>query len=417
MTRISVIVAVAGPRESGIVEACTARRDLEVVRRCADLVEAVAAARAGVGAVMLVSDHARLTREVIADVRAQGVAVVAWPRTRETGEQLARLGIAAVLAPHATDEAIAQAVADAVGGDSAGSRGPVPTATEHDAVGHRGMVVAVWGPTGAPGRTTVALNLAAEAAHAGREALLIDADTYGGAVAQACGLLDEAPGLAGLARIAQRGTVRGADVDAAAIRVSERWRVITGISRPHRWLEVPGVALDEVWQGAREAAEFVVIDAGFGLERDEELTYDTRAPQRHGATLSALNAADAVVAVGTAEPLGIQRLIHGLADLADVGVREPVVVVNRVRADVAGSRPEEAVADALVRYAGIESVWTLPWDPRAADAATLAGRALAERAPRSALRRSIAALAAALTPATLVEAARPSTLDRHALSH
>ena len=46
-------------------------------------------------------------------------------------------------------------------------------------------LLAVWGPKGAPGRTTVAVNLAFEAAPLVGEVLLVDADTYGGAVAHA----------------------------------------------------------------------------------------------------------------------------------------------------------------------------------------------------------------------------------------
>ena len=412
MTRTAVILAVAGAREAGIVEACAASADLEVVRRCADLAEAVAAAQAGVGSVVLVSDHPRLTRDVVADLQSQAVTVVGLPGTREAGEQLARLGVGSVLSPSASDADVVQALVDAAGLPE------VSTPEVEPPVRRDGLVVAVWGPTGAPGRTTLAVNLAAEAAHAGHEALLIDADTYGGAVAQACGLLDESPGIAALARIAQHGSVRAADIDMYALPVAERWRVVTGLSRAHRWPEVPGVALEAIVAGAREAVDVVVIDAGFGLELDEELSYDTRAPQRHGATLAAVRAADAVVAVGTAEPLGIQRLIHGLADLTEIGVRDPVVAVNRVRADVAGSRPEEAVADALVRYAGIGEVWTLPWDPRAADAATLAGRSLAERTPRAPLRRAIARLAHALVQdANAPTAARAPEPRRSALSH
>ena len=49
----------------------------------------------------------------------------------------------------------------------------------------RRVLAAVWGPKGGPGRTTVAVNLAFEAAAAGGEVLLVDADTYGGAVAHA----------------------------------------------------------------------------------------------------------------------------------------------------------------------------------------------------------------------------------------
>ena len=49
----------------------------------------------------------------------------------------------------------------------------------------RRILATVWGPKGGPGRTTVAVNLAFEAAAIGGEVLLVDADTYGGAVAHA----------------------------------------------------------------------------------------------------------------------------------------------------------------------------------------------------------------------------------------
>jgi Mrp family chromosome partitioning ATPase len=61
---------------------------------------------------------------------------------------------------------------------------PSQVPTRPDAGGRR-ILAAVWGPKGAPGRTTVAVNLAFEAAAAGGEVLLVDADTYGGAVAHA----------------------------------------------------------------------------------------------------------------------------------------------------------------------------------------------------------------------------------------
>ena len=60
-------------------------------------------------------------------------------------------------------------------------------------------------PTGAPGRTTVAVGVATELAAAGTPTLLADADVYGGVVAQVLGFLDEAPGLAAAARLANNG--------------------------------------------------------------------------------------------------------------------------------------------------------------------------------------------------------------------
>ncbi len=232
----------------------------------------------------------------------------------------------------------------------------------------------------------------------------MDADTYGGAVAQALGLLDEAPGIAALARASLQGTLGEDTVRRHALEASPGLRVLSGITRPDRWPELSPAALEPVWELLRLTAAVTVVDCAFSLERDEELQYDTRAPQRNGATLSALAAADVVVAVGSAEPLGIQRLVHGLAELDQVAPAETtprVVVVNRVRASVAGDRPREAVADALRRYSGVEKTWTVGWDPRACDAATLAGQALGERAPRSAARKSIQAIASAALAAAV----------------
>ncbi len=222
--------------------------------------------------------------------------------------------------------------------------------------------------------------------------LLVDVDTYGGAVAQALGLQDEAPGIAALARASLHGTLDADTVRRHALQAAPGLRVLSGVTRADRWTELSASALEPVWELLRTQAAVTVVDCGFGLERDEELQYDTHAPQRNGATLSALAAADVVVAVGSAEPLGIQRLVHALPDLEAIVPTDTtprLVVVNRVRAAVAGQRPREAVADALRRYSAVENVWTVGWDPRACDASTLAGQALGERAPRSAARKAI----------------------------
>jgi len=179
------------------------------------------------------------------------------------------------------------------------------------------------------------------------------------------------------------------------------------MTRPDRWPELSPAALEPVWDLLRTHAAVTVVDCGSPLETDEELQYDTRAPQRNGATLSALAAADVVVVVGSSEPLGMQRLVHGLAALDDVvptDMTPRVVAVNRVRASVAGLRPREAVADALLRYSGVEKVWLVDWDPRACDAATLAGQAVGERAPRSAARKGMQAVAHAARAAVPVTA-------------
>src|SRR5262249_54584000 len=70
-----------------------------------------------------------------------------------------------------------------------------------------GRTIAVWGPAGAPGRTTVAVSLAAALARRGLRTTLVDADPYGGSVAQHLGVLDEVSGLLSAARLTADGAL------------------------------------------------------------------------------------------------------------------------------------------------------------------------------------------------------------------
>ncbi|WP_426592708.1 AAA family ATPase [Cellulomonas sp. McL0617] len=397
---VGVLCAVHGSAESIIVQAVerTGGR-LSVTRRCADLTELLAAAEAGLGRLAVVSgDLDLLDREAVellhrAGVRVVGVGDVTRPWL---GERLSALGADLVVMEPQDEDAggsvvrEALAILDAVGTPAVQEPNDVPVGRAA-----AGLVVAVWGPTGAPGRTTVAVNVAAELAAAGRRTLLVDADTYGGCVAQVVGMLDEAPGLAAAARAAGQG---GLDLVALARltpQISPDLRVLSGISRADRWPELPSSSLDAVWTVARSLCEWTVIDCGFNLEQDELLSYDTRAPRRNGATLSALEAADVVLVVGSGDPVGIQRLVRGLGELTDLGLGGTrMVLVNRVRASAAGSRPGEAVQQALARYAGVTDAHLVPDDRPSLDAALLEARTLREVAPGSPARRAIAGIAA-----------------------
>lgn len=419
--RTAVLCAVHGRSEARLVAAIDARgTGLSVARRCADLAEVIALALAGVAPVAVLSgDLPGLDRAAVARLREAGVRTVLLAEPGHE-DRCRGLGAAAVVSAQAGVEDVVEAVRSCVepaGGDDGGRAG-APTdllpasesgdggAPDHpdepDAPAAPGSVIAVWGPHGAPGRTTLAVNLAAELAALGEETLLVDADTWGGACAQTLGLLDESPGLAAAARSAANGSL---DVSALA-RLSPvaepGLRVLTGLSRPDRWRELPPAGLDVVWETARTLARWTVVDCGFSIEDEAGAGFEAMlGPRRNGATLSALAAADVVLVVGAGEPVGIQRLVQALADLADAGLPAPgvrrVVVVNRVRASAAGPAPEQAVEAALVRYAGARDVRIVPDDRPALDRAMLAGTTLRETAPHSPARAAVAALALDLT--------------------
>jgi len=421
---VGVLCAVQGSAESIIVQAVEGSGGrLSVTGRCADLTELLAAAEAGLGRIAVVSVGLDLLdRESVDVLHRAGVTVVgvADPGRPWLTERLQAFGVDLLAESPRDEEGAGELVQGALAALDAGTAParPVPAAATRQPEATPGVpavdgsVVAVWGPTGAPGRTTVAVNVAAELAATGGSALLVDADTYGGCVAQVVGLLDEAPGLAAAARAAGQGALDLHTLARLAPVLSPGLRVLSGVSRADRWPELPASSLDAVWPLARSLARWTVVDCGFCLESDEAITFDTRAPQRNGATLSALEAADVVVVVGGADPVGIQRLVRGLGELTDLGLGlNRVVVVNRVRSSAAGARPGEAVARALARYAGVTDAHLVPDDRAALDAALLEARTLREAVPGSPARRALAGVAARLGAAAPGLVASTATLQ------
>ena len=435
-----VLTALGNRWDSRVATLLEGSREVTIVRRCADLPDLVATAAAGLGTVALVSSDLRgLDLTVVAQLRSAGVHVVgiAPDGDEDSERRLRQLGVGRIVpgsveladleaaltetAPP-VDEALrtlerdldlADDLADDLAGDqrAEGMPGPTPPAAPPayldrggvqgpgDAVDEvrvdaaEGRVVAIWGPTGAPGRTTIAVTLASELAGLGIPTVLVDADTYGGSVAQALSFLDEAPGLAAASRAADQGSLDLPTLARLAPVASPGLRVLTGIPKAERWPEIRAAALERVLTLCRSLGEVVVVDCGFSLEDDEELSYDTMAPRRNAATLSTLALADEVVVVGGCDPVGLQRLVRGLQELGTVPTPRPTVVVNRVRPGAVGANPEQRVSEALSRFAGVNEVLFVPDDPSALDTALLQGRALAECAPQSPVRPAVRSLA------------------------
>ena len=88
--------------------------------------------------------------------------------------------------------------------------------------GARGTVVTVWGPGGAPGRSSLAIAIAAELGAAGVYTALGDADTHGASIAPALGLLDEAPGFAAACRLAGAGALTARSSSASGSSIERR---------------------------------------------------------------------------------------------------------------------------------------------------------------------------------------------------
>lgn len=396
---------------------------VEIVRRCVDVVDLLAVAASGQGrAALVAASLRRFDADAVDRLHAAAVVPIAVVPRGDSGaeERMRALGVAHVVPDDADAAVVASVVTEAVrsavvgAGQPAGTTqrpmrsfadpstsmaippgagDPVPT----DEPARRGSVVAVWGPTGAPGRTTVAVTLGDELSRLGAASLVVDADVYGGTIAAVLGLLDESPGLAAACRQAAAHRIEAGALAALCWQLGPELRVLTGIPLASRWPELRPAAIGSVLAAARVLADFTVVDCGFCLETDEELSFDTLAPRRNGATLAVLDDADLVVVVGAADPIGMQRLIRGLADLRDAEIAAPVwVVLNRVRSGAVPGDTEVELRSALERFAGRAPSALLPADVRAVDGALATGRLLSESSPTSPLRNAVVELAAKL---------------------
>jgi MinD-like ATPase involved in chromosome partitioning or flagellar assembly len=406
---ICVLVLAAGePWESPALADLEAHPGVVVLKRCVDVDDLVASVTSGQADVAVVAlDAPGLDPASVGHLRRHAVRPVAVTTARsddlDVREHAQRLGITAVvgageLASLPEVVATADDVADtrARGFDTDAVSPPRAAGPQPD----RGRVVAVWGPAGSPGRTTVATNLAHEVARREVDVVLADLDPYGGSVAQQLGVLDEVSGLLSAARLAAAGQLD--DRFASICRgIGDHLAVVTGLPRADRWREVRPAQVEQLLDRSRAHGE-VVVDTGFCLEDDAGPDLGGR-PGRNALTLCALDEADEVVVVGAADPVGLARLARGLVELRERGTRAPVrVVVNRMRGSIGWS--EKEIAGMVEGFSRVAGLHFLPEDRAGLDRALVGGLPLAE-VGESSLLQSFSALTDAVFPAT----ARPGS--------
>ena len=254
-----------------------------------------------------------------------------------------------------------------------------------------GKIIAVWGTHGAPGRSTLALALAAYLNEQG-STILVDCDINAPSQVQLLGLPEASSGLASAARLATHGELDSTRLVQTLLSAKADLQVLTGLGRSGRWRELPVASMNKVWEVCRHTAEYTVVDLSGGLE--EERVEDFAMEPDHDAVAAALlEQADLTLIVGAADPVGIRRLIQLLnSNRQAVGGRSQVVV-NRVRSSTAGADPNSAIGSVLARYTSASDIVDVPADYRLFDKALMQAQPVAVVESRSAAAKSIAKLA------------------------
>ena len=331
---VTVVVAAGGaPWEAAALDEIRRSARLNLHRRCLDVAELLALS--GLCDVAVVStDLAGLDADAVLSLQRDGVRVLGVG-SEERGNHL---GIGTMTLPGQIESQVGEPEA------------PAPSEAA-------GRLVGVWGPHGAPGRSVLAASIASAWAQSGQHVTLVDADPRGGAQAQMFAVLDEASGLVAACRSANHGD--SAELADHAITVEPGLRLLTGVTRAEMWDQVREGPFQIVVRTLTQASDAVVVDLGPGLD-----------PQ----TRHVLEAADQVVVVGRADPVGLARLVRSLHDLGPVrpfSFAPPVVAINHLRSTAVWS--ERDVREAVERLAGVRPDVFVPADFKTLDAAVLRG--------------------------------------------
>ena len=258
----------------------------------------------------------------------------------------------------------------------------VTSATANDATVASGLTVAVWGPTGAPGRTTVATSVASLMAGRGLRVLLVDADSRSGAIAPALGLLDEVPGFIAGCRLADRDQLTADDLR----RLSHRYEcagstfdVLTGVTSGRLYPEVTPDTITQLVEMAQGVWEVIVLDTGSDIIRSDSDPSATTA-----AATTCLRISDEAVALCQATPVGVARFARVFADAVSLRGGKPFpVVLNGVDQSRRSLSDEATIREALRRFAGVGSVQIVARDSGACRQAEMLGVSVADCVPGS----------------------------------
>jgi MinD-like ATPase involved in chromosome partitioning or flagellar assembly len=368
---------------------------VHVARRCVDAVDLAAVAMGGLAEVVVVGSRLpRIDLDVVATLVASGVHVIGVAADDVGVGRLHTLGVTRIVKVDPADLEVAVHSIAALAGEMrlahTAPNDAVPTAPTAP-VG--GRITVVIGAAGAPGRTTLAANLATRWAAAGASTLLVDADSDAPAMASVLGVMTDESGLARAARGALEARDDAHVLRRAVSHLGPNLSLLSGVTGGAAEVLRPS-AVERVVTVAAANYEHVIVDtASWRVTDMQGVGAGVAQPLR-----TLMGVADSLLIVGAADPIGLVRLLGLLTATQHEALQaRHVVVLNKARASALGGA-ESHVTDMLGQHVTLPEVVVLPDDRNAADTAMLRGQPLVTVAPRSKAAQGLSNLATSLAP-------------------
>lgn len=401
MTEHRVRLILAAPEvaiESALVLAA-GRAGVQVVRRPVDAADLLAAAAMEpTTPVILGVELPRLRMEVVGRLEPDRRPVLGIAAGAEQTAQLQALGVHQVVDALRGPQEVLTQILDLLAPTTTLRKDPTEDGVgdlwDRIVPGGPGTLIAVWGPPGAPGRSTLTCELSAEIARRRHRVCAVDADTYAPSLAFRLGVLDDLSGLIVACRHADNGSLSIRTLLSATRLLGERWYLLTGLGRAERWPDLRPAALDRVWATCQDTFDATLVDVGACLESTATTSIPGLAMERNAAARTALHRCDAVLVVSRTDPLHVARLLSSLPQVQDLAADRPMRLVLTCvdRRD----RAPDRVRDLLGRV-GLElPIDVIHRDLRAHERAAGTGATTRQAAPRSRSNRDVQRIAQAV---------------------
>lgn len=385
MNPIRLVTLAGNPeREPEVAAQLADHSNVDLLLRCMDRMELLATMRGGgIDAIVCVGAPSWFDAASAEEAARAGLRIVGVVDDAIEADRLAALGASLIPAGSSAAEILSRCMS--------GEVPPPPPRPSSQPSKPDGRLLAVWGPKGAPGRSSIAIELAYEIAAADSACLLIDGDPYGGDLVQMLGFLEEVPTVVWAAASAAKN-----ELDAARLELDLRRSgpdgpvVLPGLPRGTLWPDVSDFGWRQLLTVARSSFSSTVCDCGFSIEGPEMV--DELGSGRDRMTRQALAEADKVIAVCRSDPIGLKNFLWAFEALCRIVDPDKVrIVANRVaRGD------ESAVGDLMRKHLGKRPVAYVPDDPPSFGAAISSGRAVREMAPGGSVPTAIRSLCASL---------------------
>ena len=262
-------------------------------------------------------------------------------------------------------------------------------------------VIAVWGPAGSPGKSTIATNVAAELALSGQRVLLVDLDTLAPSLALGLGLVDTPAGLSACLRLVEQNRLSIEEFNRLTISISlgrNELKFMPGLSSAHRWPEVSAERFEKLLSFVQGVVDHVVVDLPQATVSKSNYFHPSSMisseNSRDSLLASVLTKAAKVVLVSGCDPVAAQRFLRTKEFLVELEPNlSPLVAVNRFRTSALGNRAKDELIETYLTLAQLRIDVFIPEDRENVDKAMLNGLPLALLKRSSPARVAIAELA------------------------